>query len=397
MAVPCVAAPNGLPTAGYGISRRKRRPSPNAALNRCPTHLGRLVRASCEWMKMEHGRWGGGKGVSMWGEAVLNFKNNKKTHLEDSAAVPFSGQGLVAKAGKVMKRRVCRGKRCDVPDFHCFSRRFYAAFVSEASWCLEIGLTLGSIQLRSCQCSIPDAQLRKELQIIWKRHMATSKAWAAEKSCIPFHPSYISLPFLLLLLLLLYIGRFGSGSGIPLCYSGYFFWQIMYPGWTAGTDRWQVWVCIHLHAWTLPHDTQDNNKIITDISVQLDRVAFWRSGYSKWVFQWDSLVSSLQVLTLKPPGVLDSNGVGVVLVALAAPGLCWYEKSRPLAALEGHKRFPVCCRSHTHTHTWAVLVCGKDLQQERVEFLIFTIHIRSLKTLLGCVSFYHFFCKLKLS
>lgn len=28
--------------------------------------------------------------------------------------------------------------------------------------------------------------------------------------------------------------------------------------------------------------------------------------------------------------MLDSNGVGVVLVALAAPGLCWYEKSRPL-------------------------------------------------------------------
>ena len=31
-------------------------------------------------------------------------------------------------------------------------------------------------------------------------------------------------------------------------------------------------------------------------------------------------------------GVLDATGCGLVLVALAAPGICWYEKSRNLIA-----------------------------------------------------------------
>lgn len=58
VAAPCVAAPNGPPTAGYGTSHRRHHPSPNAAQ--------RLVRASCEGMKMEHifvVVWWGEKGV----------------------------------------------------------------------------------------------------------------------------------------------------------------------------------------------------------------------------------------------------------------------------------------------------------------------------------------------
>lgn len=143
-------------------------------------------------MKMKHVRGGmvGGEGVFDVNLCWI-LKTKKSPGRLSSSSIFRPGTGCKGRKSRE-KTCACGGKRRHVSDFHRFPRRFYAASASEASWCLEIGLTLGSIQLTgSCPRSIlADAQLRKELQIIWKRHMATSKAWAAsEKTCIPFSPS----------------------------------------------------------------------------------------------------------------------------------------------------------------------------------------------------------------
>ena len=63
--------------------------------------------------------------------------------------------------------------------------------------------------------------------------------------------------------------------------------------------------------------------------------------------------------------MLDSNGVGVVLVALAAPGLCWYEKSRDVVAM-------VTSKISDLPTSMTPSVCPKHLQQDcSVEFLNF--------------------------
>ena len=250
--------------------------------------------------------------VVWWGEKgvfdvnlVLDFKKTKKSHLEDSPAVPFLGQGLGCKGRKSHEQRcACGGKRRHVPDFHRFSRRFYAASVSEASWCLEIGLTLGSIQLTgSCPRSIPaDAQLRKELQIIWKRHMANVKGVSSfwKKHVFP-SPLHISLPMSSLFCFFWnfrYIGRFGSGSGMPHGYSGYILWHICIRVERLERIVWrlcQVWVCIHLHAWTLLHDTQDqnNNKKMPRYFFDIAMAFFFGEVVFRWIFQWDCLWATL--------------------------------------------------------------------------------------------------------
>ena len=324
-------------------------------------------------------------------EPVLDFNKTKKSHLEDSPAVPFLGQGLGCKGRKSHEQRcACGGKRRHVPDFHRFSRRFYAASVSEASWCLEIGLTLGSIQLTgSCPRSIPaDAQLRKELQIIWKRHMATSKAWAASEknmySLLPFILVFPCLPFFVFFLKFPIHWQIWVRIRDATLLLRIYFVAHLYPGWTAWADRVAplpglgVYTspCLDTAArYSGPKQQQKNAPIFFRYS---NGVLFWRSGIpmdismglfvsnfvspnserawkkktSCFLHYWNPWVPILGFSASR-----TSRSVGLQWCwcgfggAGSARSLLVWEKSS--IAQRNGRRFPVCCWSHTYI-TWAV-------------------------------------------
>lgn len=196
--------------------------------------------------------------------------------------------------------------------------------------------------------------------------MATSKAWAASEknmySLLPFILVFPCLPFFVFFLKFPMHWQIWVRIRDATLLLRIYFVAHLYPGWTAWADRVAplpglgVYTspCLDTAArYSGPKQQQKNAPIFFRYS---NGVLFWRSGIpmdiSMGLFvsnfvspnserAWKKkhrVFFIIEILgfpswdfrPVAPPGVLDSNGVGVVLVALAAPGLCWYEKSRPL-------------------------------------------------------------------